>query len=62
MSRERAVEFVSRLRAADFEAMLTSLSPAEAQPVVARSVAGERLSHLTPAQRALLLNRLRQGK
>lgn len=55
-SRARGVEFVSKVRAADFEAMLASLTPASAKPA-----ASPALTHLTPAQRALLLRRLKHG-
>jgi len=56
-SRECAVAFVSKLRAADFEAMLGGLAPA-GTPV--REDAAGRLSHLSPAKRELLLRRLKQ--
>ncbi len=60
LSREHAVRFVAKLNAADFERMLASLTPAErTEPAVVRSVAEQRLSGLSPAQRALLLRRLK---
>ena len=54
-SRKAAIGFVSQLDAGDFERYLLSLQPAApttSQPVTAHN--------LTPAQRALLLKRLRQ--
>jgi glycosyltransferase involved in cell wall biosynthesis len=54
-SRQAAIGFVSQLDAADFERYLLSLQPAApttSQPVTTHN--------LTPAQRALLLKRLRQ--
>ncbi len=60
-SREHAIEFVSKLRAADFEDMLSSLSPSNSAPSPATSVAEQRLTQLSPAQRALLLKRLKPG-
>lgn len=58
-SRQRALDFVSKLRAADFETLLTSLSPSQPEPAAARSVAEQRLSRLSAVQRALLLKRLK---
>jgi glycosyltransferase involved in cell wall biosynthesis len=55
-SRTRAVEFVSKLRAADFESMLARLMVRE--PAVVESK--DRLSQLSAAKRELLLRRLRQ--
>lgn len=54
-SREAAINFVSQLSASDFESYLLSLRPAAA----ARAAATHDLS---PAQRALLLKRLRERK
>ncbi len=57
-SRAAALRFVSRLRASQFEEMLLGLGPA-APAGVARGAEG-RLENLSPARRALLLQRLRE--
>jgi hypothetical protein len=57
-SRAVALKFVSSLRVETFEEYLLQLHPRE--PVVAP--AGPKTSDLTPAQRALLLKRLRDRK
>jgi glycosyltransferase involved in cell wall biosynthesis len=56
-SRAVALEFVSRLRAADFEDLLERITPGVAAP--ARSASKPNLEGLSPAKRALLLQRLR---
>ncbi len=60
-SRERAIEFVSPLHAGDFERMLTGLEPAADVSNAPSAHPPERLSHLTPSQRVLLLRRLKHG-
>ena len=55
-SREAAIGFVSKLRAADFEDYLSRLEPAPELPQP------EKTSNLSPSQRALLLKRLRDPK
>jgi glycosyltransferase involved in cell wall biosynthesis len=62
-SRATAVDFVSKLRASDFEDLLERISPGVAEP----SRRGQRcgspeLDKLSPAKRALLLKRLRDQK
>lgn len=54
-----AVSFVSRLRASDFEDLLERISPGLAQASVVKPAAPE-LDKLSPAKRALLLQRLRK--
>jgi len=60
VSRRVALQFVSSLRASQFEDMLRALRP-EATPVAdsARSNSN-RLGSLSPARRALLVRRLRE--
>jgi glycosyltransferase involved in cell wall biosynthesis len=53
-SRKAAIGFVSKLRAADFEDYLSQLQPATESPQPGAS------PNLSPAQRALLLKRLRE--
>jgi glycosyltransferase involved in cell wall biosynthesis len=55
-SREAAIGFVSKLRAADFEHYLSRLEPAPELPQP------EKTSNLSPSQRALLLKRLRHRR
>jgi glycosyltransferase involved in cell wall biosynthesis len=55
-SREVAIGFVSKLRAADFEEYLSRLEPAPELPQP------EKTSNLSPSQRALLLKRLRDRR
>jgi glycosyltransferase involved in cell wall biosynthesis len=57
-SRAAAVEFVSRLRAADFEDLLERLTPGVAAPATS-GTAKPAIDALSPAKRALLLQRLR---
>lgn len=61
-SRAAALHFVSTLRAEDFEGLLSSLH--HAAPPAGQASPGpapdHRLQHLSPAQRALLLKRLRE--
>jgi len=56
-SRRAALQFVSALRASQFEEMLRELRPAEAP---ATAGPRHRLENLSPARRALLLQRLRE--
>jgi glycosyltransferase involved in cell wall biosynthesis len=58
-SRQAALRFVSGLRASRFEDMLRSLRPSE-PPARIDPQPGNRLENLSPARRALLLQRLRE--
>jgi len=58
-SRKAALRFVSGLRASQFEDMLRELRPASPREKIDTNP-HSRLEHLSPAQRALLLQRLRE--
>jgi glycosyltransferase involved in cell wall biosynthesis len=57
-SRKAALRFVSGLRVSQFEEMLRGLHPASPGQIEPKS--GSRLDNLSPARRALLLQRLRE--
>jgi glycosyltransferase involved in cell wall biosynthesis len=60
-SRERGMAFVAGLRASALEEVLLSLTPAEAAPHAEASPGIDpRLERLSPAKRALLMQRLKQ--
>jgi hypothetical protein len=60
-AREAAAAFVSKLRASDFEDLLERISPGIAAPAGRREQApAPPLDKLSPAKRALLLQRLRK--
>jgi glycosyltransferase involved in cell wall biosynthesis len=60
-SRSAALKFVTRLRASDFEKMLSVLRPAAAQAEGAAAAhPSARFDQLSPAKRELLLKRLRE--
>jgi glycosyltransferase involved in cell wall biosynthesis len=59
-SRTAALDFVSRLRAPDFEDMLLRLRPDTSGSMSPATASDVRLNQLSPAKRALLLQRLRE--
>ena len=58
-SRHAALQFVGGLRASQFEDMLHGLHPA-GEPARVEQKPGSRIENLSPARRALLLQRLRE--
>ena len=59
-SRRAAVQFVSSLRASQFEDMLRALRPEETPVANSARSNSDRLGNLSPARRALLVRRLRE--